>query len=475
MDLWTQQVLDAMLRQNGAVPQGAPYANPNFTMPGATPRYSPFQLSGGGAVPPVQGNLPVPVAGGGLPMVPPQPPMIDVPPGAAAMPEAPGLLSRILGPLFSPLGLAGLGIGAAAYADPGDSKHFDPFLGVNPNDESDDLGATSIGKSLTRGAAHIGNTEADIISWLGENGPLGYLFSTKGERDARAKPPEEGDIALPALGHMPEGSPEYVIPGQGGSGLNSALDTLMQVMAAGKPGKTELPEDLKGNMDKAAFWNALANPGGPWINTSAVNTVMAGLSGSKLKQQLMGLELDQNNTKNTMDWLKSYANTGVDVEKAKADAAKDNFKIHSSKNGFLVEMNEGDKKVLKPISGNIFGPQAGSKLSIMGGKFEAGNPLVSELEIVKNLADVGILNDVLMEHSKDLMAATKGIEDPKQMQEAQILAVARAMHVNPKFKAAMQQKYLSAMGTPMGKPAYDMDNYPPPTTDEDTFMRGLGQ
>lgn len=402
--------------------------------------------------------------------------------------EALSRLAKLRMMAASPLGLAGLGLGAALYADPGAQKHFDPFLGINPNDEPNDLGITSIGKSAMRGAAHIGNKEADAIDYIGENSPLfnipKWLLSTNAEKVAAAPQPEMNPISAGLSGDAitpTSSSQEFVMPGAGGSSSTpGALDDLMAVLAAERPTKTEIPEELKSslrnyNLSEAAAKGSRDTLGGA-TKWSGILDLLAANNKSDLSSQLQSLQGEQQYNKSMTDWLDNYAKTGVAVAKEKDQAKKDDFKIHSTKDGFLIETTDknGDK-VLKPIS--PFG-RSGGKIEITGRKFASDNPLREELGVLQKLGDIGALNDIMVEHNQDLMKATKGISDPKQMEDAKLLTLARAMHNNPNFKAALIQKYVSSMGSPPAGPTDTQPVYPDwegqaPSADSEDFLTGL--
>lgn len=247
---------------------------------------------------------------------------------------------------------------------------------------------------------------------------------------------------IPSDGDLLSQGGEYVLPQQGRGG-GSPLDNVLALLAGTMPQPPGDRTDINNATATAAFWQNLGHPDGPWI-APAWATFMADRSAGQLQNLRGEEEANAAYGQSVQDWLKNYTGTALDVEKEKRLAAEDDFKIHSTRGGFLVEMNEGGKKVLKPIAG--FGDSKAKKFNVMGSNFTTDNPLAGELEVLQNLADVGILNDVLVENQEDLAEATRGITDFDQIQTAQILALARAMRTSPQLKAALQQKFVESVG-----------------------------
>lgn len=328
-------------------------------------------------------------------------------------------------------------------------------------DEEDDLGITSLAKSWGRGAF---NEAKGLVQPIVDT--IDYLITPKGERDKKAlegkKPAESAEVQLqggnelPGMGDFQGGgesgmqSPgEFVLPGLGGGESTGALDQLLQVMGGMKPEKGEPDPELQTKLFQANLWDALANPSGGFINTSPLNTLMAVKSKSDLQNAMQGLAADSEYAKNTQEWLKEYAKTAVDVEKVKNQAKKDNFKVHSTKGGFLLEMDEGGNKVLKPISfGGGKGAGKPQKYTVGGAKFTSDNPLTPELTVLQNLSDIGQIDGVLNEFNKSFMQDKDitSILDPKRQQEAKLLKLAVAMKKNPQLKQQMQTKYINTLG-----------------------------
>ena len=408
-----------------------------------------------------------------------------------AAPEA-GLLSRLLTGLAGSYAGPVIAAGGPFVADPGSRSIRDK---ANPSSwawnlqtRSDDTGLEALGKAYARGAYNIVKYPVDAITELYD-----YLTKTPDEiakdKADHAKMLAGLDAAegilpdspqprsyAPAQSRSSVAMPEYVIPGMGSNptGENNALDSLMGVLAALKPQKGELPAGLNADMHKLAYLKAL--DWGLPTNGTLIARIASGQKEADINNQLQGLQLDQAYGKQLQEWMKDFAKTGVDVEKTKAEGKKGNFKIHSTKGGFLVEMDDGQgNKVLKPIAGNIFGDAADPKktFSVMGRKFAKDNPLSTELGILQNMSDVGVLNDILVEHSKELMPAAKGLSDPKQIQEAQILALARAMHDNPNLSEAMRQKFVKAVGQAPNGINYDPQYLPPPEEGAQDFLSQL--
>ena len=405
----------------------------------------------------------------GVPALPPGLPGLGPPPIQAATQA--GIMQKLLA---SPLGKALGLVTAGTIADPG-SGGFDPFLGINPNTEPDDLGITSLLKGSLRGFAGTGNAIADTVDTIGEYSPFfnlpEYLLTTESQRDRDKVGVEQ---AQNAEGYTPPAetpeSLEYAIPGLGGDTGGSELDSLLAVVAGQKPKKGGVSDELKRDLliSSALGAGAETEKGnyGKW--GSLLEGIAKGYKQQAVDVPLEESKQEQEYQKNVMDWLEKYARTGIDVEKEKRQAKKDDFKIHSTKNGFLVEMNDKEgNKVLRPIN-----PFGGGTLKIGGSKFQGDNPLSTELGVLQNLADVGILNDVMVEHNKELLQSTKGLTDEKQIEGAKILTLARAMHGNPQFKAMLLQRYEKAMGSKA--PGGSLWNSPA-QADTSDWLEGLSQ
>lgn len=451
-----------------------PYVPKNFTLPPnfqlIGQPYGPtgFSTAGGPYVPggtnlvPTRGGLPAAIDALG--------PSSALPEAVTAGEPAAAAGSRLLGILGPLMALAG-----AAYADPGNTSGMTDRAGKENsfvdalgsqylNDQPGDVGATKIAKSVGRGAIHVKDSVSDLGKSLWGPHGIGYLWSDENDTkkyDEANTPTQPVDLTVgPETIHESGGGPsEWVIP-QGGedrAGFNNSLDSLMALLGAEKPQKMELPEDLKKNLQQAAFWDSF-DTSLP-TNMNLLSRIAGGQTKANIKAELQGLELDAANQKNLTGWLDNYAKTGVDVAKAKHEISKDDFKIHSTKNGFLLEMTDknGDK-VLRPISSGVFGADPNAKVAVGDTKFAANNPLKTELGLLQNLQSVGILNDVLVENAKALRDATKGMTDEKQIHEAQVLTLARALHQSPQFKAQLIEKYTAAMGaTPQGGQAESPD------------------
>ena len=394
-------------------------------------------------------------------------------------------MSKLKAFATSPFGrtLGLLSIGMLADDQPG--KHFDPFLGINPNNEPDDLGITSLGKSSLRGFANMGNSVAGAVDKAGEYSPFftvpEYLFTTNEAKAAKRDKDKAGiqtaDETPAGTGFKEQAPSEYVIPGIGGL-QDSSLDDLLKVIAASRPSKSTISPELKRDVGISDALSAGAETAKG--NYSKWGSLLEGLAGGYKKQAvdipLAALGQEKEYNKNLLDWLKEYARTGVDVAKEKREAKKDDFKVHSTRNGLLIEMNDKEgNKILKPIMGG----DSGGSINIDGMKFRKDTPLKEEFALLQNLSDVGLLGDVLAKEAKRLADNKVGAghaNDPKLQAADKIAAIAALAHSDPQFKAQLIEIYKSSVGS---KPRANLwDSSPPAAGAEDyvtTISNGLAK
>lgn len=412
MDPWTQQVLDAILRQQGGIPQGSPTTPPNFTMPGQGPRFNPNVLSGEGMVPPGSGNLPVPYQGGNLPaVIPPQAaeagPVSEGVAGAApseaasalggagatgegAAAAAPGLLSRIIGGAKfggKVIAKGGLPIMAASLASANDS---------NPNEDQGRYGSltgdvdskypdilepsgqdTTISdalKGVGRGVINAGDSVSDLLFKTREQKAEEAATGKKGKES----PTETSVVAAnsptidDALGLTPQGSGKGGRSGgapvggrefsAGAGGRNPMLDALEGNLIANKPpgyrgGDPKMAEEYKDAAGEAAFFaNTKGLPPGEYgLGARDAATKSADIQ-YKMGQSALALAATERQTK----WAVDAAQQGLDIEKE--NYAENGMKIHMGRgnNPTIMEstvMGDDGKpqKVLRNLDDSAFG------------------------------------------------------------------------------------------------------------------------
>lgn len=250
----------------------------------------------------------------------------------------------------------------------------------------------------------------------------------------------------PSVGSSLAGG-DYIIPK--GNADSSYLDALLGVVAASKPTEEKIPDDLKKKLKGKAFQDALDIPGDYSAGSNA-RRLSAAMAYGDLPTDLAELQQKAKFNEETLAWAEKYAKTGIDVAKAKKDLGKVDMKIHSTKGGFLIESTDSEgNKVLKPLSGEIFGNKSGKKIDIMGSKFDADSALSQELGILQNLNEVGGLNDIFKENKALLEKAAESLPtgfEPKRLQEAQLTTLALAMKLNPQLKAQYIKRYTDVIG-----------------------------
>lgn len=403
--------------------------------------------------------------------------------------------AKALGKIALPLSIAT----APMLADPGTGKTGDGELSPNAralDSDGNDSGVTDVAKSWMRGnynimdwLAGLGSDAYDSASYLWKPRDQ-YNIERKAEKaqelfekakEQGATPEQANAIRdaflqgqmdgngqpLPgvqaadelAYGVPPEeegfsgslglGGGDYVVPASDNSEMQSALQGLLSVVAAGKPQKnSEISPLLKGKLQAMAFADAINIPG-DYSEGSQMRRAAQALAFGDVPFEIRKIQEQAEYQKSLLDWAEKYAKTGIDIAKVEKDLGKSDMKIHSTRGGFLVETTDGNgNKSLKPISADIFGSKANKKIEIAGNKFDADSPLSHELGILQNLSQTGQLDGILEEYAKEpaLKEATKGIFDPKELKAAQITFLAGAAYKNPKFKSTLVKKYTDFMG-----------------------------
>jgi len=451
MDMWTQQVLDAMMRQNGGIPQGPPTNVPNFTRIGGVPGFNPYQLSGQGIVPPVSGNLPVPYQQPGLPAVnpaealsaPPIPPQAAA--GAGPVAEAaitpPGMMARAGGLMraAAPVFRAGaLPVSLASLALANDPGHLDEtnngqgrdMLAESLNPTPADTGLVGTGKGMLRGAARAGMGINDFVGSAKD-----FVTQSKAEREMKREMQAERQAqnteggAVPGVGNLSQPSIEDALglaahhPTAGGAreiaGGNApgqgVLDALLQNFISGKPGKAakadpgdELNSELTG-MGSAILSNPQImrslNPKSALLLALGTG---ANLGGQEYRGKVAASALK--NQKDTAEWAKDAADIGIRTEGEKRQEREENrVKIHATKNGILIEqphVGEDGKTytTLQPLDNSIFGGDSAAsalnpkaKVNVMGKSFTNldKDPLGKEKMLLSQLESSGDLMDIM--------------------------------------------------------------------------------
>lgn len=372
-----------------------------------------------------------------------------------------GILSRIAG--FYPPATAAVAGLAPFLADPGSDSQSTYAGGVElPNlpDEGDDLGITQIGKSYARGAKRIVKGTYDGVA--GALDSVGDLFRTKDERalaqleeqaiEAKKNPPPADASPTAALdyGSTPTGLPDFVIPGSEAS-ASPAEQQLLALLGELRPKEENLTDEQKKKFKINSALKGLNSPA-----DSLGEVVRNAIFGyNEADDRILAYEQGTKKqfSKEIADWAKNYAETAVATEKNRLSDSKDNVKIHQGKGGsFLVQATD-DKgnTTLHPITG------IGDKdahITIGGQKYAANTPLTKELTLIKSLADVGKLGEILKENDKTFADNKIGASgDPKKDEQEKVLALAGALLQNPDMFKKYTDGYVKAFGQTPTSPA----------------------
>lgn len=509
-------VMDAMLAQQGAIPQGAPYVNPNWAANLPNEKFSPYVLGNEGVMKPSSGGALVPQAPRGA-LVPPIPPGLaglDVPAaapgtalatipgevvkdlggasakaaaGAATAPEAgmakaaaetaakvarsPLTLGRVLHGLGTvakvgrnvgiPLAL----VAAPARADAGNAST--DYQQLRTTDDDNMFEAAF--KAWLRGNENIGEYALDTVT-----GP----FLSKRDRDARREwkestvaarknlesantqeapkteqermlqewtklsPEEQAAFAPAPVADIAGSAPQTVGAPQ------PAMDSWQQLMLANMPKVQEVPDELRERKRDAAIFAALDfgnnSPG------SAIMRALSGMEKSRADEITGGLAAQQDQQKAMQEWLLNNSKVNLNFQKAQ----KDNVKIHSGSGGFLVETRNADGTVsLKPMMMSGGKNKAKTKAIAIGkAKFDVDNPFANELSTLRNLEQVGVLDQLLQSDPDTTEAVREGLSemdrlDPEKVRQAQVITFAKAMRSSPEFAATVNNLYQQTIGT----------------------------